>query len=123
MTFFRNVINNHFRLARGFYVAVLVREPNHAVAVADVNPFRIGTGRIEGDAIGLAKSRGENSILLNLGSTVLQTVNANLVGLAVSHEDVAVRRYPDRAWRSQFRRPQVPQRTLGAITVWHLPAF
>src|ERR1035438_6345625 len=47
------------RAAR-FQVAILVGETDDRIGVADVNPLRIGSRRIEGDAVGLFQSGSEN---------------------------------------------------------------
>ena len=81
----------------GCEVAVMVREANDGVGVADVNPLWVGAERIKRDAERLMEIGGKDRHLLWFAISVDAAKHLDLAGLALSEEQIAVGRETDQA--------------------------
>ena len=119
-----NPIDHAFGLAGGGESAPLVREPNHAVAVRDVDPPRVGPGRIERDAIRLLQATCKDHILCRLGAPGGHPQDAHRAEHAVGDEQVAVGRHANHArlvlvGRDELRHETVGELRAGIRRHWH----
>ncbi len=78
-------------------VAVLVRQPHHRVGVGDVDPPRIVARRIERDAERLVEALREHARPRRLAAGEQATDDAQLAGVALDDERVAVGRDANQA--------------------------
>jgi hypothetical protein len=92
-----DVLDDRLGLARGLRVAVLVGEADDRVGVADVDVFRVGPDRVEGDAERAVQAGGEDLVDLGLAVAVGVAEDADAVGAALGDEQVAVRGADDDA--------------------------
>src|SRR5215470_32971 len=77
--------------ARG-HVSALIGKANDLVLGADVQPLRVGSLRIEGDAIRAFQPAGEDLHLFRLTVAAHATEYADFSRFAFGEEDVAIRR-------------------------------
>ena len=84
--------------ARGCEVAVVVGEADDFIGVADVNPLRVGSKWIEGDAEGLVEIGGEDGDLLWLAVGIDAAKDFDFAAGAVSEEEIAVGSEADESW-------------------------
>ena len=96
-----DVLDDRLGLARGLRVAVLVGEADHGVGVADVDVFRLGPDRVEGDPERPVQAGGEDLVDLGLAVAVGVAEDADAVGAALGQEQVAVRGADDDAGLGQ----------------------
>src|SRR5581483_9441642 len=81
--------------AASFQIAVAVWETDNCVCVADINPLRVGSWRIEVDAKGLAQARRKYAGLFRLALRGYSAKNFDISRAAFRQENVAVRRCTD----------------------------
>src|SRR5207248_2060572 len=93
----RNVGDDLLLPSARLEIAVLVRKPDHLPGLADVDPARIGAGRMEGDPERLLQPRGEDLVALRLARSFLGAKDADAAWRAFREEQVAVRRDADEA--------------------------
>ena len=84
----RQMRNDRFGGAARGEIAVAVGKAQHGIGIADIDPLRIGSGRIEGDAERIVKPRRKDRRLCRLAAIGPQ--HADAPGAAFRDEDVAV---------------------------------
>jgi hypothetical protein len=98
----RQNLDDRLELARRLQFSSLIRISEDTVGVGDVEPRGILAGRVEGNAIGLIESFGENGLLRN-ARTAVHSEHANLIGGAVDDEEVAIGSASNDPWRVEVR--------------------
>src|ERR1700675_118643 len=83
-------VRDVFRRAAGLQIAVLIRKARDGVGVANVDPLRIGSRRVEIDAKWAIQAGDENFRLLGLALGGDSAENAEVAGAAVCNEKIAI---------------------------------
>ena len=78
--------------AARFQITILIRKAHDGVGVANINPLRIWTGRIERDAVGLLQSGGEGFGLLRLAVRRDSAEDQNFTGIAFGEKIISIGR-------------------------------
>jgi hypothetical protein len=73
-------------------VAVFIGKADDAVGVADVDPGRVWTGGVKGDAEGLVQAVGEDRNLRSLAVRTHAAEDLDLAGLALGQKQIAIGR-------------------------------
>jgi len=95
MTADRQMRHDDFGGAARRQIAVAIRKADDGIGVANINPLRVGTGRIEGDAERTEQAGGEYACRFR--SFAVRAQYADTTGSAFGGEDIAVWRHPDKA--------------------------
>ncbi len=83
-------IANFLRGAARLQVSIVIREAHDRAGVADVDPLRLRTGRIESDAEWFVEAGGEGLHLLRAALGVDPAHHFDVSGLALRQKDIAV---------------------------------
>ena len=97
--------NDRLGVAARGEVAIAIGETDDGIGIADIDPSRIGTGRIKCDAEWIGQSgrecRGQR------GLCAARPDNPDAAGAALGHEDIAIRRGADDPRTAQARGKKV----------------
>src|SRR5436305_1650780 len=86
----KNFGNDCLRLASGRKVAIVIWEAQYSIGVADVNPLRIFTWRVEGNAERTVQSCRKSRLLLRFSIFRDSTKNCNFAFGTLGQEDIAI---------------------------------
>ena len=100
----RYAIDDILWLPGGLQVTVGVTEADDAVAIRNVDPFRVGSRRIEGDAEGLTESTRIHLAVGGCRGSRWDAVHTDGVGKTLGNEQVAVGRDVHRTRVGKTRR-------------------
>src|SRR5271155_797798 len=80
-------------------VAVAIGETDHRTGIADIDPLRIGTGRVERHAKRITEPGGKHRRLRHRGAVRANDTDAP--GVALGNKQIAVRRCANKSRRAQ----------------------
>ncbi len=108
------------RRAARLQIAVLIGKPHHRIRVPDVDPLRIGSRRIERNAVRPVQAAGENFHLLGLGLAADAAEHSDIPGIALGHEIIAIGGHANQARRVQPGRVEIHLESSGSFRprVW-----
>ena len=106
-------IGEVFHGACGFEIAVVVGEAHNFIGVADVNPLRVGTKRIKGDAERLMEVGGKDRDLLRFAIGIDAAEDLDFAGGAFSEEEIAVGGEADEARVIEIGGVELDLKTFG----------
>src|SRR5579864_1044496 len=87
----RRQVCDVLRRAARLQISIVIREPNHLVGIADINPLRVRSRWIEGDPVRPSQAASKNRCLFRLSVGSDSTKYANASRFTFCQEDVAVR--------------------------------
>jgi hypothetical protein len=87
--------------AAGGEIAIAIGKADHGIGVADIDPLRIGSGRIERDAERVVQARCERA--RRRRAVAVRPQHADAPGAALRDENVAIRRHANDARLGESR--------------------
>src|SRR6516164_7145847 len=104
----RQMRHHGFRFAARDGVAAAIGKARHGGGLGDVNPLRVGAGRIESDAERIIETGRKYEFLRRLAA--IRTQDGDTASPAFGNEYVAVRRSADNARPAQSRGEQTDRK-------------